>query len=89
MQLRDMLKHGFKLNIYCEARDPKTGIACCHNMQVPVESLIQRFGWDFDFVKRRHWFLQHFVCAKCGAREATMRLQNPMHVPVYDPAWNL
>lgn len=87
MQLRNMIEHGFRLNVYCQARDPETGQPCYHHAEISVPSLIQRFGWEFEISSRHKWFLRQFVCARCGAREATVRIQNPPHIPDRSTQW--
>lgn len=88
MTLRNLYENGFSINIHCEAVVAERSAFCCHSSHFELPLLIQRFGWDFEIAERREWFLSHFVCSKCGARKATLRLQNPTHVPVYDPAWS-
>lgn len=84
MILRTMHELGFSLNIYCEAIDIRKRDFCYHSAHFEAQTLIQRFGWDFEISDHRAWFLHHFVCTKCGARKATMRLQNPPYKPPTD-----
>lgn len=81
MSLRNLYENGFTINFYCTAYLKDLGRPCNHGGQVDMQSLIQRFGWDFEISERRAWFLRHFVCSKCGARETTLRIQNPPHKP--------
>lgn len=54
---------------------------CNHTGDVPLTSLIQHLGWDFDYIADRGKMLAILVCSKCGMRNPEVRIGPVIYRP--------
>ena len=68
--LRRLIETETGLSAHCETYSP----VCNHSAWLKLESIVQRFGWDFDIVDGRQQLRGRLVCSKCRARYPSLTI---------------
>lgn len=75
--LQSYKDHGIRLWASCTAMLTASR-PCNHSAELDLDSLIKRFGPDFDVVNRRAELLSSLTCSSCGRKgTCEIRLSAP------------